>query len=119
MASRTLGINTPGIRVLLHYGVIVALAYLFLPWHVDVVVKFLLVSTLSLAITLALGEAHHACRESHLLVPKEGVPIASGGHIPDRLSPGFSCDFLRYHWSRWCLLCALNCTKHAPPECCQ
>jgi hypothetical protein len=56
MASRTLGINTPGIRVLLHYGVIVALAYLFLPWHVDVVVKFLLVSTLSLAITLALYE---------------------------------------------------------------
>ncbi len=32
------------------------MAYLFLPWHVDVVVKFLLVSTLSLAVTLALYE---------------------------------------------------------------
>jgi glucan biosynthesis protein C len=40
----------------LHYGVIVALAYLFLPWHVDLVVKFLMVSTLSLAVTLALYE---------------------------------------------------------------
>jgi len=40
----------------LHYAVIVAMAYFFLPWHVDLVVKFLLVSTLSLAVTLALYE---------------------------------------------------------------
>jgi glucan biosynthesis protein C len=40
----------------LHYGVIVTFAYLFLPWHVDLMAKFLVVSTLSLAVTLALYE---------------------------------------------------------------
>lgn len=40
----------------LHYGVIIAMAYLFLPWHVDVVAKFLVVSTLALGATLALYE---------------------------------------------------------------
>jgi glucan biosynthesis protein C len=40
----------------LHFGVIIALAYLFLPWHVDVAVKFLVVSTLSLAVMLDVYE---------------------------------------------------------------
>lgn len=40
----------------LHYVVIVAMAFFFLPWHVDLVAKFLTVSTLSLAVTLALYE---------------------------------------------------------------
>lgn len=40
----------------LHYAVIVAMAYLFLPWPVDLLAKFMMVSTLSLAVTLALYE---------------------------------------------------------------